>query len=146
MDGAFVSNDCIVKDACETPIYDLESIRTVYPEGIIQRNKQKSSVLNKLCTTPTIWDISYHVFYMSCNLDHVLHNKPNSSDEDKETNSYLFAKKYKGNIPAFLAFICSSDFSVLSEYHESWEFIKQGKNSLHRHTNLGLYFPRRTDN
>lgn len=143
MDGAYVSNACIVKDACEKLIYGLETIRTVNPEGIIQRNLQKCSVLNKLCTTPAIWGVAYHVFYMSCNLDHVLHNKQNSSDEDKENDAYQFAKKYKVDIPAFITFICDSDFSVLSEYRESWEFIKQDKNSLHRYTNLGLIFQKR---
>ncbi len=144
MDGAYVSNDCIVKDACEKPIYDFETIRTVNPEGIIQRNLQKSSILNRLFTTKTIWDIPYHLYYMSCNLDHVLHHKLNSSDEDKERDSYLFAKKYKDNLPAFLAFICNSDFSVVCEYHDSWNFIKQDKNSLHRYTNLGLYLQKET--
>lgn len=145
MDGAYVPQDCILKDACEKPIYDLENIRTANPHGIINRNFQKSSILNKLCTTPTIWDVPYHVFYMSCNLDHVLYNKQNSSDEEKEDDAYRFAKKYKDDIPAFLAFIRESDFSVLSEYHESWEFIKQGKNSLNRYTNIGLYYPRETE-
>lgn len=143
MDGAYIPNECIVKDVYEKPVYDLEAIRTANTEGIIQRNLQKSSVLNKLCTTPTIWSVPYHVFYMSCNLDHVLHNRPNSTDEDKENDSYRFAKRYKDNIPAFLTFICGSDFSVLSGYRESWEYIKQSKNSLHRHTNLGLHFLKR---
>jgi hypothetical protein len=146
MDGAYVSNDCIIKDTCEKPTYDLETIRTTNPDGIIKRNLQKSSVLSKICTTPKIWDVPYLVFYMSCNLDHVLHNKLNSSDEEKEGDSYQFAKTYKNDLPAFLKFICESDFSVISEYRESWEFIKQGKNSLNRHTNLGLYFQKESEN
>jgi len=145
-DGAYVSNDCILKDICEKPIYDLEAIRTINPEGIINRNLQKSSVLNKVCATPTIWDVPYHVFYMSCNLDHVLHNKLNSSDEEKESDSYRFAKMYKDDLPAFLKFISESDFSVISEYRASWEFIKQGKNSLNRYTNFGLYFLKESEN
>lgn len=145
-DGAYVSNDCILKDTCEKPIYDLKTIRTVNPQGIINRNLQKSFVLNKICATPKIWGVPYHVFYMSCNLDHVLHNKLNSSDEEKEDDSYRFAKTYKDDLPAFLRFICESDFSVIYEYRESWEFIKQGKNSLNRHTNLGLYFLKESEN
>lgn len=82
---------------------------------------------------------------MSCNLDHVLHNKQNSSDEEKENDSYQFVKMYKDDLPEFLKFICESDFSVKSEYRESWEFIKQGKNSLNRYTNLRLCFLREPD-
>lgn len=140
MDGAYIPEDCILKDTYKKPIYDLETIRTVNPAGIISRNLQKSSVLNKICSTPKIWDVSYHVFYMSCNLDHVLYNKLNSSDDEKEDDSYQFAKTYKDDLPAFLKFICESDFSVISDYQESWKFIKQEKNSLNRYTNLGLYF------
>lgn len=144
-DGAYISDDCIIKDNCEKLIYDSESIRTTNPDKIIERNIQKSSIINKLCSTSTIVNLPYHVFYMSCNLDHVLHNQLNSSDEEKEKNSYLFAKTYKDDIPAFLAFIRESDFSVVSQYRESWEFIKQGKNSLNRYTNLGLYYPKETE-
>ncbi len=139
MDGAYVPDKCIILDDCEKPFYDLETIRTRNPGGISQRNIQKRSILDKLCATSSIWGIPYHVFYMSCNLDHVLHNKPNSTDIDKETDSLDFAKKYISDIPGFLTFICHSDFSVVSEYDESWRFIRQGTNSLHRHTNFGVF-------
>lgn len=140
MDGAYVSKEYVIKDEYPKAVYDAEYIRTANPKGIIRRNSQKSAVLNKLCTTPKVWTIPYRIFYMSCNLDHVLHNRPNCSDEEKEKNSYLFAKQYKDNISGFLSFIRESEFSVMCAYSESWEFIKQERNSLIRHTNLGLHF------
>ena len=70
---------------------------------------------------------------MSCNLDHVLYGKQNSTDKDKEYDAFQFARKYKNEIPEFLYFISKSDFSVIGNYKESWE-------SLQRHTNLGLCF------
>jgi hypothetical protein len=71
-------------------------------------------------------------------MDHVLHNKQNSSDEEKEKDALLFAKKYKQDIEGFIKFIAESDFSVRSNYVESWNYIKQECHSLERHTNLGL--------
>lgn len=75
---------------------------------------------------------------MSCNMDHVLHNKQNSSDEEKEKDALLFAKRYKQDIEGFIKLIAESDFSVRSNYVESWNYIKQERHSLERHTNLGL--------
>ena len=34
----------------------------------------------------------------------------------------------------------TSSFSVVGDFKESWEFIKEGKHSLERHTNLGICF------
>ena len=77
---------------------------------------------------------------MSCNLDHVLYNKQNSSDEEKENDSYAFAKRYKNDVPGFLKFISESSFSVGEDYLSSWKYIQQENHSLERHTNLGLCF------
>ena len=77
---------------------------------------------------------------MSCNLDHVLYNKLNSSDEDKENDSFDFAMKYRLSPDDFVKFISESDFSVMTGYKDSWAYIQQGLHSLERHTNLGLCF------
>lgn len=78
---------------------------------------------------------------MSCNLDHVLYDKLNSSDEDKEADAFQFAKSYKDKIPEFVKFISESDFSVIGDYRQSWVFIQQDLNSLHRYTNLAIGLP-----
>jgi hypothetical protein len=75
---------------------------------------------------------------MSCNLDHVLYDKLNLSDEEKEKYSLVFAKRYRENIDGFIRYISDSSFSVTGEYRETWNFIKQDLHSLERHTNLGL--------
>ena len=38
----------------------------------------------------------YSIFYMSCNLDHVLHNKRNSTKEEKQEDSVVFATAANG--------------------------------------------------
>ena len=77
---------------------------------------------------------------MSCNLDHVLYNKLNSTDEEKERDSFQFAKRYKEKTEEFLSFICESDFSVTGDLKASWDFIKLDLHSLERYTNFGICF------
>lgn len=73
---------------------------------------------------------------MSCNLDHVLYNKRNSTEEEKEEDAYDFARKYKKDLKGFTDFMCCSDFSVHHDYQTSWAYIEEGMNSIERHTNL----------
>lgn len=139
MDGAYIPDEKIISDPkCDDIFYGLDGIHTSDQQGIIQRNKQKADNLRRLRGTGKIWNIPYQVYYMSCNLDHVLHNKRNSSDEEKETDAYEFAKKYKNDIEGFVNFICTSGFSVDGDYKESWVYIEKGMNSLERHTNLNI--------
>lgn len=141
LDGAYIPNSNIVEDEnALKPVYCEDCIKTCNKTNIENRNAQKSSNITKLASTEEVWGLPYRVFYMSCNLDHVLYNKQNSSDDQKEADSFDFAKKYKDKIEDFLTFISCSDFSVMTGYKQSWEYIKQDLNSLHRHTNLGLCF------
>ena len=77
---------------------------------------------------------------MSCNLDHVLYNKLNTSDKEKEENSFFFVKKYNGRLKEFIEYVGNSSFSVKGDYLSTWKYIKQGSRSLERHTNMGLCF------
>ena len=141
MDGAYIPDKNIIEDTSVTEtVYSLTNITTSNKSNIIERNHQKSANINKICTCPTIWNIPYRVFYMSCNLDHVLHNKINSTDAEKRCDSRKFAEQYKDNVQKFLLFISDSDFSVKMPYKESWQFIKQELHSLERHTNFGNCF------
>ena len=141
-DGTFIPNTNITEDpSAEKPIYSISEIRTKNKAGIEERNKRKSSNIKKLCSKKDIWGVPYQVYYMSCNLDHVLYNKLNSSDEAKEMDAFQFARFYKDKIPEFVKFISESDFSVTGDYRESWDFIQQDLNSLQRHTNLAIGLP-----
>ena len=149
MDGAFIPDANIIEDKSVTEtVYSTANIITTTnnKSNIIERNKQKSSNINKICSCPKVWvDIPYRVFYMSCNLDHVLYGKINSTDAEKKQDSRKFAKRYKENIQKFLSFISESDFSVKMPYKESWDFIKQDLHSLERHTNFGICFKEEND-
>ena len=138
-DGAYVPDDCIYEDeSLENPHYTLTAITAKKRENLINRNLRKRNNVNVLHTCQTIWSIPYSVYYMSCNLDHVLHNKLNSTDEEKELDAHEFAKKYRDDVDAFLKFICESDFSVAGDYPQTWQFIKEGNHSLERHTNFRI--------
>lgn len=140
-DGAFISNESVIQDdTIDILKYSVTEIRTPSKSNIEKRNLQKSANLNKLSSCNSIWDIPYRIFYMSCNLDHVLYDKLNSSSTDKENDAFLFAKKYKDNIQDFIIFISQSDFSVSGIYSDTWKYIKEDLRSLERHTNLGLCF------
>lgn len=141
MDGAYISEEYVVEDAAaEKPYYTLTEIRTARPKQIKDRNKRKSKNLDGISCTSRVWNVPYKVYYMSCNLDHVLYNKLNSTDDDKENDAYRFAKKYKDNLDAFLTFISDSDFSWKGTYKESWNYIRKNLHSLERNSNLGLCF------
>ncbi|MBS6195964.1 MAG: hypothetical protein KH828_10345 [Clostridiales bacterium] len=138
-DGAYIPDDKIIEESdCNKILYEDDGIHTVNRQAIISRNQQKKENLNRLRGTGKIWKVPYKVYYMSCNLDHVLHNKRNSTEEDKEDDAYAFAKKYRRNLEGFVKLICKSEFSVGGEYKESWAYIEEGMNSIERHTNLGL--------
>ena len=147
-DGAFVTEDHVTQGDVDEPIYTLDKILCPVRENIIERNSRKAKNLLRLASTPTIWKVPYNAYYMSCNLDHVLYDKQNSNDTDKENNALNFALRYKENIPEFINFISKSDFaykpkselSLADNYKESWREIQVGCNSLERRTNLGLAF------
>lgn len=139
MDGAFIPDNAIVEDKdAYKPIYTEEVIRTNHPEGIVKRNAQKRENINRLIPTSIIGNIPYQIYYMSSNLDHVLYNKLNSTDVEKESDANDFAIKYKDDLIGFKSFIQESDFSVNKDFMDSWNYIKQGNHSLERHTNFGL--------
>ncbi len=76
MDGAFIPDESIIDDQNESTIkYSITNIHTCNKKGIEKRNHQKASNLNILCSCKSIWNTPYSLFYMSCNLDHVLHDK-----------------------------------------------------------------------
>ena len=142
MDGAYISDEAITEDQklCK-PVYELDKIIAPNGSGLVFRNKCKRENLEKLLKTSTIWrTIPYQVYYMSCNLDHVLYNKMNSTDEEKKNDAKAFEKKYKKDPKGFKRFISSSEFSISAgyDYMSSWKFIKEQNHSLERHTNLGV--------
>lgn len=144
MDGAFVPDSAIVEDKnAYKPVYSEKEIHTNHPEGIMKRNAQKRENMNRLITTNTIGKIPYHIYYMSSNLDHVLYNKLNSTDDEKENDTHNFAEKYEDDLIGFKSFIRESDFSVNKDFIDSWDYIKQKKTFLRKTYKLWSLFGKR---
>lgn len=139
MDAAYLTDDKVIEDAaCVELFYQDDGIHTNDVSKVNARNKQKINNLYRLRNCGNIWGVPYRVYYMSCNLDHVLYDKRNSTDEEKENDAYAFAKKYKNNVDAFINFICESSFSVKGDFKDSWEFIEKDMHSIERYTNLPI--------
>ena len=140
-DGTFIPPDKIVFGATKEIQYFDDRIESTTPENIVGRNERKSLVLRRLYSTGKVSAIPYSVYYFSRNLEHVLHNNnTNLTDGEKTKYADAFADKYKFDCEGFQTFISSSDFTVPGKYMDTWSFIMQDINSLHRHSNFHLLF------
>lgn len=138
-DGTFIPDEAVVEDAAAVkPLYSATEIRTQRKSGIENRNQRKRECLNRLSSASRIWGVPYQIYYMSCNLDHALYGKLNSTDDEKEADAFAFAKKYRDDIPGFMKLISESDFSVAGNYPQSWQYIREGLHSLERHGSIRL--------
>lgn len=138
-DACYLNEDKVIEDlSLDRIVYQGDGIYTKDVDKIKRRNQQKTDNLYRLSGCGEIWKIPYRIYYMSCNLDHVLFNKRNNTDEGKERDAFCFAKKYKNDKAGFLEFMCESEFSVKSDYNESWRFIETGDNSIKRYSNLAI--------
>lgn len=140
-DGAFIPDELIQEDTdCRQIVYSENSIRCISKKNLIRRNHIRQQNLQKLFDTHNIGGLSYSVYYMSSNLEHVLHNRINLTDEEKEELSYEFAEICAEQPEYFIQLMTSQTVFIDGSYRESWDFIKSGKHSLERHSNLALCF------
>lgn len=140
-DGAFIPDELIQEDTdCRQIVYSENSIRCISKKNLIRRNHIKQQNLQKLLDTHNIGGLPYSVYYMSSNLEHVLHNRINLTDEEKEELSYEFAEICAEKPEYFIQLMTSKTLFIDGSYRESWDFIKSGKHSLERHSNLALCF------
>lgn len=79
-------------------------------------------------------------YFFSCNLDHVLHNIRNLSRDKKEDYADKFAERFENKEEEFIEFLNQGTIPMEHTYEESWTQIKVGLRSLHRHTNLHIFF------
>lgn len=143
-DGVFISPDKVIHFNGDDIEYTVNEIKTKNVDSIKKRNEKKSLVLNKLSNIDSITfkskSLPYEIYFMSTNLDHVLHNVQNPTREQKDKLSKDWQLEMAPNYDKLIAFFDgSNDYISNMEYDESWEFIKQSSNSLMRFTNLDIY-------
>lgn len=140
-DGAFIPDD-LVQEApdCSQIVYSEDNIKCSSKQNLCRRNHIKQQNVQKLLDTHNIGGLSYSLYYMSSNLEHVLHNRINLTDEEKEELSYEFAEICTDKPEYFIQLMTSQTVFIDGSYKESWDYIKSGKHSLERHSNLALCF------
>jgi len=139
-DGIYIPNQNVINNDTVDVLYNNDNIETKDVNGIISRNNKKKLILNVLTTMTSIHNVPYSIFFMSCNLDHVLYNSQNAIKSEKVNLAHSFSEKYIDNPEDFVIFMSKSEFTVKGTYDYTWNFIKKDLNSLHRHSNFHLFF------
>lgn len=144
LDGVFTPDTILVANNVTEVGYYPDRIETAQEnvELLKATRENKRNILNHLITLDKIsipkgFIVPYSIYYMSCSLDHVLHNKMNSSDEEKKADSISFGDEYD-NPTAFKEFFNESFIKIPGNYNETWDYAKQGLNSLQRGSNFWL--------
>ena len=142
MDGAYVPEAAIRYGDTDKLVYGLDEICAPKGNRIAERNRNKASVMNRLCTSHEIASVPYGLYYLSRNMEHVLFDDMDDLlDEQKMEYADAFADRYGEDPMGFVSFMSKSAFAVPGSYRETWLFIKEGTNSLHRWSNLHLALP-----
>lgn len=137
-DGCFIEDDKVVKKDVEITYFE-NKIDCKNPDYIRQRNKKKSEILDRMARMHKVCsEIDYSVYFMSCNLEHVLHDNANMTNEQKNEAADAFRAKYDGKAEEFAKLFSDEKIAVKGDYKETWDYIKQGNNSLKRCTNLNI--------
>ncbi|MFQ6793553.1 MAG: hypothetical protein ACLRT4_12310 [Thomasclavelia sp.] len=141
MDGCYIDEKYIYycKDDREFR-YEDDGIYTDRVTTAIKRNQMKSRNLNIVNSTREIYNLPFEIYYFSCNLDHVLHDERNLKQSLKEDYAFDFADKYEDKEDEFIDFINDKSLYLSLNYKDSWQLIKENKNSLLRYTNLNVFF------
>lgn len=140
-DGAFIPDECIEVDKTLSDFYyTLDCIRANSKKKVKDRNDRKIEIIQKLLSTKIIdKTIKYRMFYMSCNLDHVLYNEMNLDNTLKVEKAFEFRRVFNDDKNGFVAFFNSSKCKANGDYRTTWNFIQQGKNSLKRYNNWWIF-------
>lgn len=146
-DGAFIPNYRVIRD--DNYVYctyfdDCIKINNV--DGIVGRNRRKAEIIRKLLNVKQIGNIPYSLYYVSCNMDHVLFNERNLSKNAKVENSKEFAFTCKKTPEHLSQNLFKSGIMADGSYEESWEIIQDGISSLGRYTNFNLFFTDKAKN
>lgn len=142
IDGVYIPEINIIEDKnIKKFLYTINGIVAPSKENVQRRNENKKQIVEKLLVTSKINSIPYEMYYMSCNLEHVLHDKlEDISEDEKKELANKFADRFYEKEIEFIDFINNKDFKVLGDYKTTWNFIKKDLNSVNRYSNFWLFF------
>jgi hypothetical protein len=140
-DGVYIPDEAVITIKQAGISYYSDRIETGNRSAILDRNHRKASNLRKLCQRGKVNGIPYRVYYLSCNLEHVLFQElKDFTNKEKEIRADQFADTYEGNVNQFIDFISNPEITIKGTYQETWKYIQKGHNSLQRLTNLDQLF------
>lgn len=139
LDGAFIPRENILYEDVEKYRYEDEYLYVREPDRAFGRNRKKANIINRLTKIQRIDNIKYKLFFVSCNMDHMLFGDRNPPQYQKRTYANSFVKECKENPSCIYESVLNNDICYDCSYEESWETIQYGTNSLKRHTNLNIY-------
>ena len=142
IDGVYIPEINIIEEKNKKKfLYTINGIVAPSKENVQKRNESKKQIVEKLLVTSKINSIPYEMYYMSCNLEHVLHDKlEDISEDEKKELANKFADRFYEKEIEFIDFINNKDFKVLGDYKATWDFIKKDLNSINRYSNFWLFF------
>lgn len=139
-DGAFVSDSQVQQYSNKKVRYTPNMIYAENPEAIRKRNRVKKANVLHLVSCKVMMKIPYSIYYMSCNLDHVICGNANATQEEKHKAATYFERKHADDLLSFIGHFNSLLPSNILSYEDSWNFIQQGCNSLGQYSNLKYVF------
>ena len=131
------AGDFIYKD---TGIYNMDVNR------VTNRNGTKSKVLREMLSFKTVDNILYSVYFVSCDMDHLLSGSRNATQKYKDRYSFDFRNLLKSNPKVLENSVFHSEYCSPRSYESSWVEIQKGMNSIMRKTNLNLFFSEKAKN
>lgn len=149
-DGAYIPPENVVPLEAESEkktLYRPTVIETQNVPFIIKRNEMKTSNIDYLISLDTIKvdskTVKYSVYYFASNLDHFIHGEPNMQHRDKCNRAEDFSMMCMEDISRFAdVFIPPCENMKGLDYSGTWDFIKEGTNSLGRYSNLHILLER----
>ena len=136
-DGTFIPESSIIAADVGTIEYNDDGIKYENRSFVVGRNRKKAKAIRKLLTVPKVDNIPYEVYFVSCNMDHVLFGTRNPAPKSKGLNARYFASRCK-NPDDLKQNVFGAGIGFDGLISESWAFIQCDLNSLNRHTNLNL--------
>ncbi|MFA6830570.1 MAG: hypothetical protein WCR67_07740 [Bacilli bacterium] len=152
LDGAFTPDEIIKGADVEKVQYycDKIEIRSENIDKLKFSRQSKRKILEHLSSIDTIIipkgkSVPYSIYYMSCNLDHVLHQKMNSTNREKQDDSFSFSDEYD-DPEKFENFFNNDEIKIPGSYKETWDYVKKDYNSLKRGSNFWICINKYKDN
>lgn len=136
-DGTYIPDTDVVKGNTLGYVYTSENISCKDVQSVLERNRRKRKLMNYLISLHDIKGIPYIGYFMSSNLDHALYNIQNLDKELKGDYADAFYSEFIGKEELLKDEAVNG---VPDSFPASWKYIKVGRHSLERHTNLHIYF------